>query len=274
MIAFIGRGLVAHRGEERALRPVGILRGIPGPLRVAVELGIVDRDSRLLGQTDEEIQVTSVYSSLGIGLQTAIPPITSSCDISGATISRSIVSGSVPQDPLARVARDVVDEFRLVCLEDATDHPLTEGERVGLELVGDRAASHDRPERPPVSLDEVHGARFRVQQVDRMFGDPLEHGGGIQRRRDLPSNVDEGGHLFRSVVRLAIQAGVLDRRPDASRDRREQPLFVHAEATLLRALDTDDTDRLVADRGSGPRDTTSERCRSRVSRSPRNAHRD
>ena len=116
-------------------------------------------------------------------------------------------------------------------LEDATDHPLTEGERVGLELVGDRAASHDRPERPSAWMryTALDSASSRLIACSAICSSTAV----VSSVADLPSNVDEGGHLFRSVVRLAIQAGVLDRRPDASRDRREQPLFVHAEATLL-----------------------------------------
>ena len=49
--------LVAHRGEERALRGVRLLGDLARFLRLAEQPRVLDRDRRLLREPDEEVQV-------------------------------------------------------------------------------------------------------------------------------------------------------------------------------------------------------------------------
>ncbi len=49
--------LVAHRGQERALRAVRILGRVPGLLCLAEEAGVVDRDRGMLREADEQVEL-------------------------------------------------------------------------------------------------------------------------------------------------------------------------------------------------------------------------
>ena len=155
---------MAHRGKERALGTVGILRGVARLLRLAVQPSVVDRDGRLLGQPDEQLQI-----AVRVELARDRPPYGHPADHLVMRHERrdhepiELVGVRPGQDPDTRIAHDVVDVFGLAGLEDAADHALPERQGVGLDLFGDRAPTDDRFERTPVRLDEIDGARFDPQ---------------------------------------------------------------------------------------------------------------
>jgi hypothetical protein len=158
-----------------------------------------------------------------------------------------VVGIGARQQAHAGVGRDIVDELRLARLEDAADDALAEGQRVGLDLFGDRPAPDDRLERASVRLSEIHRARLAGKQIDRVLGYPFQHRCRVERRRDLPTHIREGRHLLGPSVGLPVEPGILDRRPDACGDRRQEPDIVRPESTLLvRALDADNADGLIA----------------------------
>ena len=82
-------------------------------------------------------------------------------------------------------------------------------------------ATDDRVERSPVRLGEEDGARSAGQQVHRVLGDPLEHRRRVERRRDLAPTSARAAISVGLALGLAVEPGVLDRRPDVRGDRRK-----------------------------------------------------
>ena len=112
--------------------------------------------------------------------------------------------------------------------------------------VGDLAERDDRDASARrFRRSEEHGARVRLQQLERALRDPLEDRLELEQPADLATELGERRHLARAALGLVVQARVLDRDADVRRDRRQQPTSALAEPPrLLDALDADHADRL------------------------------
>ena len=96
--------------------------------------------------------------------------------------------------------------------------------------------AEDRAERPAVRLGrntalESASSRDWTRSPIR-WSTRLE----VERGRDLPPDLGEGGHLVAAAVRLPVEPGVLDRDADVRGDRRQEAGVGLAEPALLVVL--------------------------------------
>ena len=182
--------------------------------------------------------------------QTAIMPMTVSRAISGATMSRSSSSRSVPGTSTARAsAQHVVHDLGPPLDRGAADDPLAEQDGVGADLVRDRCrvaaiALNDAPSGSARNTALV-SASSRTRDRSVIWSRTAPE---VERRGDVAGDVGEGRHLVGPAAGVAIELGVLDRDADARRDRPQQPDVRRPEPALdLHALDADHADRLVAE---------------------------
>ena len=179
---------------------------------VAEQAGVVDRDRRLLGEPDEEVEV-----GLGeAGARTGPPDRHHAADAvagrcSGATISRSfvVVLGAGDRHR-SRVGGDVVDELGRARGGEVADDPLAEDDPVGHDLRRrsrrarrSRRESSGRPARRRKTalvsrLEQGHAPARRSAARTRSRSSVAE----ISR-----ADLGERGHLVGAALRLLDTAG-------------------------------------------------------------------
>ena len=209
----------------------------------------LDRDRRLLRETDEEVEIL-VREELG---------------------RRRSPDGHHPDDPTAsqersrhqaffvllprardadgpRIAREIVHDLGGAAARQVADHTLADADRVGHDQLGHFADRHEGevPIRTRTLLQEDR-ARVGLQQVLRPFADPSDHRVEFEQTTYLTSQLGKRGHLAPAALRLVEQPHVLQRDAQARGERVQEAGVGLGERVLpIEVLERDPPGRFAA----------------------------